>query len=60
MSDDRKYIIKDEDGKYWKEFSPETREEVFKIKGLSPDSKPSFEDTMITDTIKAMRRDRRI
>lgn len=58
--DDRKYkeVVSD-DGSTWKEFTPETREDIYKIKGLSNDSKPTFEDTMIIDTIKAMRRDRR-
>lgn len=49
----------DGEGKTWKEFTPELREDIYKITGMSKDSQPTFEETMLMDTIKAMRRDRR-
>ena len=56
--DDRKFSeVTAEDGTLWKQFTPETREDIYKLAGES--TKPTFEDTMTVDTIKAMRRDRR-
>jgi len=59
FKDDRKFEevnIKEEE---WKKFTPDRKEDIYKIPGMSADSQPSFEDTMTMDTIKAMRRDRR-
>ena len=60
FKDDRKHIeVTDTDGVKWKEFKPELREDIYKITGMTKDRQPTFEETMLMDTIKAMRRDRR-
>ncbi len=59
FKDDRKHVEVEIQGQKWKEFTPEVREDVFKINGANSEQRPSFEDPMIMDTIKAMRRDRR-
>ena len=60
FKDDRKHVeVTDTDGVKWKEFKPELREDIYKITGMTKDLQPTFEETMLMDTIKAMRRDRR-
>ena len=46
------------DGYEWFKFRQDTREDAYKVES-SVGAKPVFEDTMIVDTIKAMRRDRK-
>jgi hypothetical protein len=50
FADNRKFSVEDD----WKHFDKENNREV-KLPGAM---KPSFEDSMIIDTIRAMRRDR--
>lgn len=57
--DDRKHVLEKVDGCEWKKFTPESRADAYKVLGAEPETKPSFEETMTIDTIKAMRRDRR-
>ena len=46
------------DGQEWQQFKEGLREDAYKIE-TAVGAKPVFEDTMIVDTIKAMRRDRK-
>jgi len=48
-----------EDGDTWKHFKTMTRKELIQDVELSPTTKPAFEETMLLDTIRAMRRDRK-
>ena len=48
-----------EDGDMWKHFKSQTRKELIQDVELSPTTKPAFEETMLLDTIRAMRRDRK-
>ena len=43
----------------WKHFKTMTRKELIQDVELSPTTKPAFEETMLLDTIRAMRRDRK-
>lgn len=58
FKEDRKFEnvkVGDED---WMKFTPDRKEDLYKIPGSS--FQPTFEETMTIDTIKAMRRDRNL
>ena len=59
LNDDRKYNEVKLGEESWKQFQPETKEDIYKIAFQKQSSIPTFEETMTIDTIKAMRRDRR-
>lgn len=62
FADRRPYVehVDQEDGDTWRQFKGQTRKEAMtELDGLGEGSQPAFEETMLLDTIRAMRRDRK-
>ena len=59
FSDKRKYEDKldEDDGQTWRKFKQSTRKDM--LTEVDIGQKPAFEETMLLDTIRAMRRDRK-
>ena len=58
FDDNRKYKVEEKNGEEWKEFESEHRADVLKMESLT-ERKPIFEETMMLDTIRAIRRDKK-
>ena len=58
FDDSRKYKVEEKNGEEWKEFESEHRADVLKMESLT-EKKPIFEETMMLDTIRAIRRDKK-